>query len=141
MQLKTLEALYKEHTGKASDKWSSYLKIYDELFSKFRDKKINLFEIGIQNGGSLEIWAKYFANANYLLGCDIDKDCGCLTFNDPRICVITGDANSNAVCESVYKQTPILDIIIDDGSHLSSDIIKSFTLYFPHLSEGWFVYC
>ncbi len=136
MQLKTLEALYKEHTGKASDKWSSYLKIYDELFSKFRDKKINLFEIGIQNGGSLEIWAKYFANANYLLGCDIDKDCGCLTFNDPRICVITGDANSNAVCESVYKQTPILDIIIDDGSHLSSDIIKSFTLYFPHLSEG-----
>lgn len=133
---KTLRELYAEHIGKSSDKWSLYLSEYDRLFNDYRDKSVRLIEIGIQNGGSLEIWSKYFKNASALIGCDINPDCLNLTYDDPRIRVIVGDANAIVISEQIFNRTSNFDIIIDDGSHLSSDIIKSFCLYFPHLIEG-----
>ena len=58
--MKSLFELYREHQGKVSDKWSIYLSEYDRLFSSYRDRPVRMLEIGIQNGGSLEIWSKYF---------------------------------------------------------------------------------
>ena len=136
MSRKTLYQLYEEHTGKVSDKWSLYLTEYDRLFNDYRDRPIQLLEIGIQNGGSLEIWSKYFSNATALIGCDINPDCARLIYEDPRIGVIVGDANDAAVSERVFQCSSQFDIIIDDGSHLSSDIVRSFALYFPRLVEG-----
>ena len=136
MSRKTLHQLYVEHTGKVSDKWSLYLTEYDRLFDGFRDKPVRLFEIGIQNGGSLDIWSKYFRNATALIGCDINPDCANLSYDDPRISVIVGDANATEASEQVFQRSPKFDIVIDDGSHLSSDIIKSFALYFPRVMEG-----
>lgn len=136
MSGKTLHQLYAEHTGKVSDKWYLYLTEYDRLFDGYRDKPVRLFEIGIQNGGSLEIWSKYFCNASALIGCDINPDCARLKYDDPRISVIVGDANALEVREQVLLRSPQFDIVIDDGSHLSSDIINSFELYFPHVVEG-----
>lgn len=136
MSRKTLYQLYTEHTGKVSDKWSLYLTEYDRLFDSYRDKPVRLLEIGIQNGGSLEIWSKYFSNTAALIGCDIDPECAHLNYEDPRIGVIIGDANAPEVSERVFQRSPQFDLIIDDGSHLSSDIIKSFALYFPRVVEG-----
>jgi glycosyltransferase involved in cell wall biosynthesis len=133
---KTLRQLYAEHTGKVSDKWSLYLSEYDRLFDDYRSKPVRLLEIGIQNGGSLEIWSKYFSNASALIGCDINPDCARLSYDDPRIGVIVGDANTLDTSEQVFNRCSQFDIVIDDGSHLSSDIIRSFTLYFPRLVEG-----
>lgn len=56
--MKTLQQLYQEHHGKVSDKWSLYLAEYDRLLSPYRERAVNLLEIGIQNGGSLEIWTR-----------------------------------------------------------------------------------
>lgn len=136
MSNKTLHQLYAGHTGKISDKWSLYLTEYDRLFDDYRDKPIHLLEIGIQNGGSLEIWSKYFNNASALFGCDINPDCARLSYDDPRIHVIVGDVNTPEVLERVLKRSSKFDIIIDDGSHRSSDIVKSFAWYFPHLVDG-----
>lgn len=136
MSRKTLHQLYTEHTGKVSDKWSLYLTEYDRLFNDYRDKPVCLLEIGIQNGGSLEIWSKYFSNATALIGCDINPDCSRLSYDDTRINVIVGDANAPEVIDRVHQLAPLFDIIIDDGSHLSSDIVKSFALYFPRVVEG-----
>jgi O-antigen biosynthesis protein len=136
MNKKTLHQLYAEHTGKVSDKWSLYLTEYDRLFDHYRDQPVRLLEIGIQNGGSLEIWSKYFGNAAALLGCDINPDCARLRYDDPRIGVIVGDANAPVILGRVFERSPQFDIIIDDGSHLSSDIIRSFALYFPRIVSG-----
>ena len=136
MSSKTLHQLYAEHTGKVSDKWSLYLTEFDRLFDGYREKSICLLEIGIQNGGSLEIWSKYFSNASALIGCDINPDCARLSYDDPRVGVIVGDANTPDVRERVFQRSPQFDIVIDDGSHLSSDIIKSFALYFPRIVDG-----
>lgn len=136
MSKKTLHQLYAEQTGKVSDKWSLYLAEYERLLDGYRDKPIRLLEIGVQNGGSLDIWSKYFSNASSVIGCDVNQSCSLLSYDDPCISLIVGDANADDVCEQVLQCSPQLDIIIDDGSHLSGDIIKSFALYFPHVVEG-----
>jgi hypothetical protein len=95
-----------------------------------------MLEIGIQNGGSLEIWSQYFPLAKKLVGCDIDPRCAQLRYEDPRIQVVVGDANAPDIQAQVLGHTDAFDIILDDGSHKSSDIIKSFARYFPHLQDG-----
>ena len=136
MSSESLQQLYFEHAGKVSDKWSLYLSEYDQLFCAYRDKPVRFLEIGIQNGGSLEIWAKYFAKATALIGCDINPDCAHLRYEDSRIAVIVGDANSPDVSEQIFQKSSQLDIIIDDGSHMSGDIVKSFAQYFPRIADG-----
>ncbi|RUZ78752.1 glycosyltransferase [Mesorhizobium sp. M7A.F.Ca.US.006.01.1.1] len=132
----SLRDLYDAHRGKVSDKWSIYLSTYDHIFSEYRDRPVRILEIGVQNGGSLEIWQKYFPNAELILGCDVNADCGNLVFDDKRIEISIGDANTDEVERDIVSRSKKFDIIIDDGSHLSSDIIRSFARYFPHLSEG-----
>jgi hypothetical protein len=133
---KTLKELYQEHQGKISDKWSLYLSEYERVFCDLRNREISLLEIGIQNGGSLELWANYFAQAKKIVGCDINPNCLNLKYHDPRIKVIVGDANLDATQLALLSQAHPYHLIIDDGSHSSSDIIKSFVRYFPHLADG-----
>jgi len=134
--MNSLLELHLNHQGKVSDKWSIYLTEYDRIFEKYRDKPLRILEIGVQNGGSLEVWAKYFLNAKVIVGCDIDEKCAQLKFDDIRIKIVVGNANSNRVEKLISEFSDKFDIIIDDGSHTSSDIIKSFARYFPYLTEG-----
>lgn len=136
MTKRTLRQLYDEHAGKVSDKWSIYFDEYDHILDSYRNKPVRLLEIGIQNGGSLEIWSVYFPNAQKLIGCDINPDCALLSYEDPRIAVAVGNANSDSAEEAILAHAPAFDVIIDDGSHRSSDIVKSFARYFPHLADG-----
>jgi cephalosporin hydroxylase len=128
--------LYQNQNSKISDKWEIYLYTYENILSDYSEKEINFLEIGIQNGGSLEIWSKFFSKAKHLVGCDINELCRELIFEDSRIEVIVGDANSLQTYNDVKDKCNNFDIVLDDGSHLSSDIVKTFTHYFPLLNEG-----
>lgn len=134
--MKTLREFYQEHQGKVSDKWSLYLDEYDRVFQPYRDQPVRLLEIGIQNGGSLEIWSQYFPRAEALVGCDINEKCKALEYGDDRISVIVENANNDSAEQAILAESPTFDIIIDDGSHTSGDIVHSFSRYFPHLNEG-----
>ena len=136
MSKPTLFEVFTSHQGKVSDKWELYLREYDRLFSAYREAPVRLLEIGIQNGGSLDIWADYFSPGSTLIGCDINPDCSALVYDNPAISFIVGDANDPAVVEQVLQRAPVFDLIIDDGSHTSGDIVKTFTLYFQHLADG-----
>ena len=129
----TLHQLFVDHKGKITDKWNLYIEEDERIFAPYRDKPIRLLEIGVQNGGSLEIWSKYFYNAEKIIGCDIDPKCEELKFSDERISIVVGDVNENGIKQKILQKTDAFDIIIDDGSHKSSDIIRSFALYFPYL--------
>jgi len=132
----SLLALYRAHPNYVSDKWESYLHCYDELFAPLREKPVAMLEIGVQNGGSLEVWSRYFPNATHLIGCDINSACANLRHADPRVKVLVADASRPEALAAVLMQHTEYDIIIDDGSHRSSDIVRSFALFFPHLKDG-----
>ncbi|HEX7494804.1 MAG TPA: class I SAM-dependent methyltransferase [Bacteroidales bacterium] len=93
-------------------------------------------EIGVLNGGGLEIWANYFGKGEKFIGCDINPDCEALHFDDPRIALVVGDANSDTAQEEILSHSKALDIVIDDGSHQSGDVIRSFLRYFAKLVDG-----
>jgi len=136
MSQEALKKLYQTHVGKVSDKWEIYLEEYGRILEKYHDEPVRLLEIGIQNGGSLEIWSSYFGNAKKIIGCDINTDCLKLSYSNPCITVIVGDANAPATHASIISESTEFDVIIEDGSHLSGDIIKSFCLYFPSIVQG-----
>lgn len=134
--MKSLSELYSTHQGKVSDKWGIYLPTYDRLFSPYRAQPVRLLEVGVQNGGSLEIWSKYFVQAQKLIGCDINPACSALQYEDPRVAIVVGDANTDAAEHQITSHAQQFDIVIDDGSHRSSDIIKTFVRYFPKVVDG-----
>jgi len=136
MDNKTLQTRYAEHTGKVSDKWSIYLDVYQRLFADYVDRPIALLEIGIQNGGSLEVWSQHFPRAYCFVGCDIDPACAQLTYEDPRVHIVVGDANQNETETTIAAINASFDIVIDDGSHISRDIVQSFCRYFPRIPLG-----
>lgn len=132
----TISQLFEHHEGKVSEKWHLYLGELERLFAPYREERIRLMEIGIENGGSLEIWGKYFSNAERIVGCDINPKCEQLSYDDPRISIIVGDVNSDD-CESrILQKAQTFDIIMDDGSHHSSDTVRSFARYFPYLRDN-----
>ncbi len=133
---KTVSQLYDEHQGYVSDKWASYLPVYNRWFACYQEAPIRLLEVGVQNGGSLQIWAKYFANAKKIVGNDINPDCAQLEFEDPRVALVIGDVKATAVREQILAHSEVYDIIIDDGSHKNADIIKTFKHFYARLAPG-----
>jgi hypothetical protein len=133
---KSLIEIHLGKLGKVSDKWESYLTYYDTLLSPKRTETLSLLEIGVQNGGSLESWAEYFTSAQYIVGCDMNEKCRELKFEDSRIRVVIGNSGDQSTREQIKTIHDKFEIIIDDGSHRSVDIINNFLLYFPLLSSG-----
>jgi hypothetical protein len=136
MELKSIDTLHRTKTGKISDKWASYLPHYDALFGPLRHAPVSMLEIGVQNGGSLETWSEFFTEAKIFVGCDIDPKCGDLRYTDPRVNIVVGDANAAPTFQKILALNPSFDIVIDDGSHVSTDILNSFINYFPHVNPG-----
>lgn len=136
MTTETIETVLRKHQGKLVDKWSSYLPVYERVLPPRDTTDLCLLEIGVQNGGSAELWGQWFGAARAIVGCDIDPRCASLRFEDSRIHLIVADANTDVAEEQIAAIAPRYDVIIDDGSHRSSDIVRSFARYFPRLKDG-----
>ncbi|MET2825595.1 glycosyltransferase [Mesorhizobium shangrilense] len=132
---KSFGEIFATNSGKISDKWQSYIPVYEGVLTQFRDKPIALLEIGIQNGGSLEIYSEYFTRPKILIGCDINPKCRLLQFAS-GIEVVVGDCKADAIRDEITAISPSFDIIIDDGSHVSHDVITAFLKYFPLVEAG-----
>jgi hypothetical protein len=131
-----LHELYEHHSGKVSDKWSSYVDVYADLFEPLRADPVKILEIGIQNGGSLELLDAYFPNARLIVGCDVDPRCGDLVYRSERVKVIVGNSILPETVARILEHSKRYDIIIDDGSHKSRDIVGNFARYFPMVEPG-----
>ena len=106
-------------------KWGHcYGKAYDHIFEKFnKDDKLDIVEIGIEYGASLIAWKEFFPNAN-VAGIDIEDKVKNKRDNIEYIISDFKDAE-------VKKE---YDIVIDDGSHRLSDVIKAMKKF--KLKEG-----
>ena len=57
------------------DKFEHYFPLYERHFSRFVGKSPRILEIGVQFGGSAEMWRKYFGNGTMIYGVDIAPKC------------------------------------------------------------------
>lgn len=132
----SLHDIHHSQAGKVVDQWSLQLDEYARLFEPLRAHPVRLLQIGVRSGSSLEVWAKYFDRAVSITGCDLDPACAALSFADPRVQVVIGDAGTRAVARMICPPDNLLDIVIDDGSHRAGDIVRSFELYLDQLRPG-----
>lgn len=124
-----------------TDKWGNhwYLQHYQKHFESRRSKRLNLLEIGIggysdaaKGGNSLRTWKAYFPNAR-IFGIDIHDKCG---VDEERIRTFQGSQIDEAFLRRVVEQINGVDIVIDDGSHVNSHVIRTFEILFPYLRRG-----
>ena len=117
-----------------------YTAVYEKYFENIRDHKLQILEIGIADGKSLLMWSDYFKNST-IIGIDIHK-INLIEKNLDRtnIKVHQGSQSDESFIKEITNNYCNFDIIIDDGSHLRKDVIKSFHLLFPHLNnDGLYV--
>ena len=65
---KTLKDLNETWKGTPFEK-KHFLDTYDNEFFKFKNKlDLRILELGVDKGGSLELWESYFSNLSLLVG-------------------------------------------------------------------------
>lgn len=129
-----LEEIFKtvEHF---SDKWQPYFEVYTRHLSRFRDKEITLIEIGVQGGGSLDMWSTFFPNAK-IIGIDIDPECQKLKYKSPNIELMHGNQADPEFWKVFFERYSKVDVIVDDGGHEMHQQVISLENCFPNLKVG-----
>jgi hypothetical protein len=116
-------------SGRLLDKWVHYFPIYQRHFAPFVGTAPKILEIGVFQGGSLDMWQRFFGPGMEIVGIDVDPTAKQLA--DPRITVLLGDQEDTAFLESVVAEHGPFDIIIDDGGHTMGQQIASIEALFP----------
>lgn len=114
--LNPLRLYFDKHTkGHGIWKWRHYFDIYHRHFSKYCDQKVNILEIGIYSGGSLEMWRSYFGSQCHIYGVDIEE--ACKVYNNEYTSVVIGDQADPLFWQKFKQNVQGIDILIDDGGH------------------------
>lgn len=134
-----LSSVFFEHDGRMIHKWTHYLEIYDREFSVLRDRaqragqRVRFLEIGVSNGGSLEMWRKFFGPDAIIFGIDVNPACAALDGSAGAVRV--GSQADTQFLRSVVDEMGGVDIVLDDGSHQQDHQRKSLEILYPLLSE------
>jgi len=123
---------FTSNTGRKITKWKHYFSIYEKHFGQIRNKPINILEIGILNGGSLEMWRYYFPEAT-IVGIDINP--ACKQHEQEGINIRIGDQTDENFLQSLIDEFGTFDLILDDGSHHVAHVNKTFQFLFPKLAD------
>lgn len=121
-----------------SIKWEKYFDAYERLFKNYKNKKIIFVEIGIQNGGSLDIWSEYFSKDSTIIGIDINPECK--KFERDNIKIFIGNQSDENFWIDFFNKVGKVDIILDDGGHTNLDQITTLVNCFKNINDqGLFV--
>jgi hypothetical protein len=119
-------------TDKSSE-YHNYCNKYQKYLPFTRSEKLTILEIGVLQGQSVQMWSKWFTNSE-IIGIDISPNCK--DFQTEKINIEIGDATDPLFMSQIIDKWPQFDLIIDDGSHMQSDMIQSFKLLFGSLKSG-----
>ena len=138
-ELNPIEQLFYSTPHYVCQKWAHYFQIYERHFSRFRGKSLTFLEIGVSQGGSIDLWRRYFGSQVSIIGVDIDP--GCMRFNSAGVKIIIGDQGDPAFLSSLAQQVGQVDVILDDGGHRMDQQILTFDHLYPVLKEDGVYMC
>ena len=133
--------------GTVAKQGHGYSLVYEPLFAPYRDRPVDILEVGLSIGGpemgfdasravstapSLDLWLRYFKEPR-VVGFDISDF---KKFEDPRFSFVQGDCGKAEELDRVAKLGRMFDIIVDDGSHASYHQHLTFLKLFPLLKPG-----
>jgi len=110
-------------------KWLHYFEPYESIVAPLAKRPIRMLEIGVYNGSSIRMWRKYLHPDSVIVGLDIDPGCKQYERPEENLHVRIGDQSHADVRRLVDEFGPF-DLILDDGSHMSSHMVASFNHLF-----------
>jgi hypothetical protein len=110
-----------------------YFRVYEQYFARFVNTPVLMYEIGTGEGGSAQMWKRYFGPMARIVTIDV-RDCSHVA--ESQIYVRTGSQNDEVFLNGLLGEFGSPDIVLDDGSHRMPDVNKSFDVLFPHLKSG-----
>ncbi len=135
----TLMECFENHEGRPIMKVEHYMEIYEKHFERFRNRPVNILEIGIFQGGSLQLWKKYFGEQANIFGLDIEPKCK--KFEEDRIKISIGDQGNRQFMKKLAQKLPPLDILIDDGGHTMKQQKVTFNVMYSKVKENGVYLC
>lgn len=120
--------------GHGIHKWLQYFEAYDRHFQQFVGKEVHIMEIGIQSGGSLDMWKGVFGSKAHVYGIDLNPKTK--SYEDNRTKIFIGDQADPTLWENVKKEVPRIDILIDDGGHTPDQQTGTLGMMLEYLSPN-----
>lgn len=130
---------FENNSGNAIHKWVHYFDIYDFWFKKYKNKPIVILEIGVYQGGSLNMWRDYFGKEAEIFAIDINPLCK--QFETDKTKIFIGSQEDKEFLKYVKSQVPKFDILIDDGGHTMNQQIVTFEELFEHIKDDGIYLC
>ena len=134
-----IEKYFRQNNKRAVHKFQHYFNIYDNHFKRYRNKEVVILEIGVAQGGSLQMWKDYFGEKAKIYGMDIDPRCKAL--EEENIKVLIGSQSDRKFLREVKTQIPPIDILIDDGGHTMVQQIVTYEELFDSIKEDGIYLC
>jgi cephalosporin hydroxylase len=130
---------FENNTSNCIHKWIHYFDIYDFWFRKYKNKPIVILEIGVYQGGSLNMWRDYFGEEAKIYAIDINPLCK--QFETKNTKIFIGSQEDKEFLDYVKSQVPKFDILIDDGGHTMQQQIVSFEELYSHIKDDGLYLC
>jgi hypothetical protein len=130
----SLWSLFLNNNGRTIHKWKHYFSIYEKHFFRYINQPILFIEIGCGEGGSLQMWKKYFGPHARIVGIDIRREC--TDFEEDQISIRIGSQDDPAFLQSVLDEFGTPDIVLDDGSHVMAHIEATFKFLYPRTAPS-----
>jgi hypothetical protein len=138
-------SIRREYSGRAAEiffsnedetvhKWLHFLPVYDRILSRYAGTDFKFLEIGVFKGGSMRLWRKFFGDDASIYGIDIDPSCAAYDGRAGKVRI--GSQADPDFLRRVVEEMGGIDVVLDDGSHVSSHQRASFATLFPLLSDG-----
>lgn len=134
-----LKDYFDRNSGRPILKWSPYFEIYERHFERYRGRAVNVMEIGVFRGGSLQMWKHYFGPQATIYGVDVNP--ACRAFEEDRIRILIGDQADRAFLRELRERVPTIDVLIDDGGHHMNQQIATFEELYGHIADDGVYLC
>jgi cephalosporin hydroxylase len=120
--------------GKVVNKWEQYFPVYERHLSQWRNKSLTFIEVGVSQGGSLQMWRRFFGPMATIIGIDISPSAK--KHEEHGINVRIGDQSDPVFLASLVDEFGPPDVVLDDGSHQMEHVKSTFEFFYPKLSKN-----
>jgi hypothetical protein len=118
-----------------------YHRFYDLFLQPLYGKPVRMLEVGVKGGKSLRSWQNVFdAEHSTIYGVSWPKTVALKAHLGPNVHVMHRDQSNCDHLDDIAATAGAepLDLVIDDGSHEPSHMLKTLVKLFPRLAPGGF---
>lgn len=121
--------------GRGIWKWDQALVAYQRHMGRYTGSAVSILEIGVQSGGSIDMYKAVLGASCHYYGMDINPKCTSYQDASTTIAILDqGDATQWV--HFFTNVAPSVDILVDDGGHQAFQMLTTLTSAFPHVNPG-----